>query len=169
MSDAFIALGSNIGDRQNYLKRALDLLKKSGRILSVAGIYESTPYGYQAQPPFLNSIVALETNLQPQNLLSKLKGIEAQLGRVDRGRWKAREIDLDIIFYDDLRMATSDLIIPHPDFQNRRFVLEPLADVAPDFISPIHQKTVTELLADCQDETEIKFFSTDWCKDEFKV
>ncbi len=169
MSEALIAIGSNVGDRCSYLKQAVDNIQSLGDVKQVAPLYETSAYGLTDQPDFLNSVILLRTSVKPKTLLHKLKSIEVTVGRKERIRWGPREIDLDIIFYDDKILRTVDLSIPHPDFQNRRFVLEPLADIAPEWKSPIDGKTVLELLNNCADKTIIELVEKDWYPDGVKV
>jgi len=169
MADAFIALGSNLGNRLHHLIASVDLLRSTEKIISIAPLYESSAYGYTEQPMFLNSAIMLQTTAEPLVLLERLKEIEKQVGRKQRIRWGPREIDLDIVFYDQLIMRNDRLTIPHPDFQNRRFVLQPLTDMAPGFISPLHQKTLLQLLNVCTDTTKLILTSTEWYPHGLKI
>jgi len=162
MAEVYLALGSNLGDRRQYLIQAVNSLQEKDKILMIAPLYRSSAYGYTNQPDFLNTALLLETTAKPFDLLKFLKSIEESVGRKQRIRWGPREIDLDIIFYDDEVLNTPDLVIPHPDFHNRRFVLQPLADIAPDFISPTHRKSVKELLNKCADKTTITLIAMEW-------
>ena len=162
MAEVYIAIGSNLGNRLEYLRNAVNSLNKVGKVLAIAKLYQSGAYGYSRQPSFYNSAVLLETKLAPVELLNALKNIEKKGGRKKRVRWGPREIDLDIIFYDQKMLQTKQLTLPHPDFHNRRFVLQPLADIAPDFVSPTHRKSVLELLNNCQDSTKNKLIETEW-------
>ncbi len=137
-------------------------MQEQNTILRIAPLYRSSAYGYTHQPDFLNTALLLETTAKPFDLLKCLKSIEESVGRKQRIRWGPREIDLDIIFYDEEVLNTPELTIPHPDFHNRRFVLQPLADIAPDFISPTHRKSVKELLNKCADKTTITLIATEW-------
>ena len=150
---SFLILGSNIGDRSSYLKRALEILSATSGVemrLS-SGIYETEAVEIKDQPDFLNSAVSISTCLTPSGLLRMIKGIEASLGRVDRGRWREREIDIDIVFFGDVVQNSGDLTIPHPKAHLRRFVLEPLNEIAATFVHPVLKKTVSELLSCCPD------------------
>ena len=162
MADVVIALGSNLGDSLNYLHRALLKIRNLGTILKIASLYKSSAYGFQEQPDFLNTVIILNTKLKPQELLKALKQIEMDLGRTRTKRWGPREIDLDIILYDQLKIISENLTVPHPDFHNRNFVLLPLSEIAPELNSPVHEKTVSALLEKCGDKTQIKLWDKSW-------
>lgn len=162
MSAAYLALGSNLEPRESYLNRAIAGLKDIGTINKVAPLYQSEPYGVTDQPQFLNSAVLLETNLQPQELLRALKKIETDLGRQNRRRWGPREIDIDIIFYGDKIIRASDLHIPHDDYKNRRFVLQPLLDLQPNLTAPDTHETLRRLFKNCPDNSKLTLFKKSW-------
>lgn len=130
MSVAYIALGSNLGDRKENLDRALDELKKAGiKVAAVSKYLESEPYGVTDQPKFINGVARVETNLPPEELLDTMLNIENKMGRVRLRHWGERNIDLDLLLYDDVKMQTEKLTLPHPDMQNRDFVMKPLSEV----------------------------------------
>lgn len=130
MSVAYIALGSNLGDRKANLDRALDELKKAGiKVAAVSKYLESEPYGVTDQPKFINGVARVETNLPPEELLDTMLNIENKMGRVRLRHWGERNIDLDLLLYDDVKMQTEKLTLPHPDMQNRDFVMKPLSEV----------------------------------------
>lgn len=133
MSKAYISLGSNQGDRMELLRKAVAMLnaKEATRVLCASSVYETAPVGYVDQPPFLNAVVAIETELSPHELLAACQAIEAALGRVRTVRWGPRTIDLDIILIDDLQIDDERLTVPHPRMAERAFVLVPLAEIAP--------------------------------------
>lgn len=146
MPQAIIAFGSNIGNRRENIKNALDKMKNNGlNILKVSTTIETAPYGYKEQDSFLNGACIVETDLSPKELLYKLLSIEQEMGRKRKIHWGPRNIDLDIIFYDDQIINEEDLIIPHPDAHNRSFVMGPVSEIAPFFIHPVYKKTVNEI------------------------
>jgi 2-amino-4-hydroxy-6-hydroxymethyldihydropteridine diphosphokinase len=142
----YLALGANIGERLKNLKRALQELRTIMSIQTVSSIYETEPVGYLEQPRFLNMVCMGETELAPQDLLHSVKRIEVILGRQPGIPNGPRPIDIDILFYDRLQIDEGTLIIPHPRLKERTFVLAPLAEIAPDFVSPDTGETVAELL-----------------------
>lgn len=146
---AYIALGSNMGDKQAYLDGAVDFLRsqKTVRVKRVSGYLTTKPYGVLDQDDFLNGCMEIETLLEPKELLALLHQAEQQADRRRLRHWGPRTLDLDILFYDDLVLWEPDLVIPHPEIPKRTFVLEPLAEIAPYFVHPLTRQTVTELLA----------------------
>lgn len=147
MRKVFVAVGSNLGEREKNIQTAIKKLAEHPEIIvqKKSLLLETKPYGNTKQPDFLNGVVEITTTLSPKNLLAYLMQIEKSLGRERKEHWGARTIDLDIIFYDDLVIQVDDLAIPHIDMQNRLFVLGPLLEIAPDFMHPILQKTVLDL------------------------
>ena len=143
----YLGLGSNLGDRQANLARALKLLGERLHIELVSSLYETEPVDYTEQPLFLNAICRAQTELGPMQLLSLVKGIEASLGRVPSFPNAPRPIDIDIIFYGDRVMETPDLTIPHPRLEERAFVLIPLLEVAPDLRHPVSDTHIRDLAA----------------------
>lgn len=142
----YLALGSNLGDRLSNLEAALAALPPAVRLMVASSVYETPPWGYLDQPAFLNQVVKVKTDLPPGELLTCLKALEVELGRVDSVRYGPRVIDLDILFYDDLVLEIPGLTIPHPRLHERAFVLLPLADMAPELRHPVEGATVVELL-----------------------
>ena len=144
----YIALGTNLGDRLANLCAAIESMPPDVCVLAESYIYETPPWGYEDQPAFLNMVIKAETGLEPESLLTYLKQLEVQLGREQNFRWGPRLIDLDILFYDDLVIASPPLVIPHPRLHERGFVLVPMADVAAELVHPLLEKSIWELLQD---------------------
>jgi len=128
---AYVALGSNIGDREAYLLQAIDALRRQAgiEVTALSAMYETEPVGYVDQAAFLNMVIELSTTLPPKQLLLAMQDIEGSLGRTRDVHWGPRTVDLDLLLYDDIQLTAPDLIIPHPRMQERAFVLIPLADV----------------------------------------
>lgn len=158
MSIVYIALGTNLGDRLTNLRSAIESLPSDLRVIRESTIYETPPWGFTEQPAFLNMVIEAETSLEPRALLSYLKKQENELGRIESFRFGPRQIDLDILFYDDLVVEEESLQIPHPRLHERAFVLVPLVDITPEHEHPLLKKTVNELLQDV-DTSEITPFS----------
>lgn len=147
MNIAYIAFGTNVGNREENINVALKMMEDRGlKIIKTSKIYVTEPYGYKDQPEFLNGAVEVETSLSCRELLNVLLNIEKDMGRVRHFKWGPRNIDLDIIFYNDEVIDEPDLKVPHPDMQNRDFVLKPLCDLNPNFVHPVFKKTVKTLL-----------------------
>lgn len=144
----YIALGSNLGDRWAYLRAALDRLRATVQVTAISPVYETAPVGYEQQGSFLNAVIGGTTTSTPQGLLRSLQAIERALGRARPFPNAPRTIDLDLLCYDALVLATPDLTVPHPRLHERAFVLAPLADIAPDLVLPDTGETVAALLAD---------------------
>lgn len=143
---AYLSLGSNIGDREAHLREAILRLESAGKLRSVSSIYETEPVEFTDQPQFLNCAVALETSSTPEQLMLQLLTIEKAMGRQRIRKKGPRTIDLDILLFEEEAVRTPQLTIPHPAMQYRRFVLEPLAEIAPAAVHPVLKKTVKELL-----------------------
>ncbi|MFT3828444.1 MAG: 2-amino-4-hydroxy-6-hydroxymethyldihydropteridine diphosphokinase [Opitutaceae bacterium] len=150
MTTAYIGLGSNLGERAAHLRGALAALQRDGavRVLAQSAVYETAPVGGPAQPDYLNMVVAVETELGAEALLERCLAVEAERGRVRRERWGPRTLDLDLLSYGDVALATERLTLPHPRMAERAFVLVPLAEVASEL--KIGDGTVGELAARCE-------------------
>lgn len=136
-----------MGDSQAILARATELLGAKIQHVERAPLYRSKAFGYTDQPDFINTVVRGETSLDVHKLLSFVKQIEQELGRVERFRWGPREIDIDIIFYGHEQIESADITVPHPGLRERSFVLQPLCDLAPEWVDPASGQTVEQLLA----------------------
>jgi 2-amino-4-hydroxy-6-hydroxymethyldihydropteridine diphosphokinase len=154
---AFLAFGSNMGNRLANLKAAIYNLTPQMAVKNRSSVYETPPWGFTEQAPFLNQVVMVNTYLAPEALLGHLKRLEMALGRTPNFQNGPRVIDIDILFYDDLILDTPQFAIPHPRLHERAFVLVPLAEIAPDFVHPILGKPIHELL-DNVDRSDIKLF-----------
>jgi 2-amino-4-hydroxy-6-hydroxymethyldihydropteridine diphosphokinase len=158
MQVAYISAGSNLGDRIANLSFALESLKRAGSVMRVSSVFETEPVGFSDQPWFLNLAIELQTALQPRQLLHVCQEIEAARERVRTFANAPRTLDLDILFWGDAVMCEADLIIPHPRLSERRFVLAPLAQIAPDVLHPTLKKSIRSLLEDCTDTAEVRVF-----------
>lgn len=144
----FLGLGSNMGDRKAYLDGAIQGLKEADQVslIQVSSYIETPPYGLVDQDPFLNAVVEIETTLAPYPLLDLCQSLEQTAGRVRKVHWGPRTLDVDILFYDREILGLDRLAVPHPDLVNRAFVLEPMAELAPNFIHPVNKLTMAKCL-----------------------
>lgn len=157
MSTAYLLLGTNLGNKEDNLKKAIKLIKKLGKIKKHSAIYETEPWGFTEERNFFNMAVCLETFLSPFELLNEILRIEISIGRKRQEKqWIAREIDIDIVFYDDRIIHDECLTVPHPQLQKRKFVLVPLNEIAPRFIHPSIGKNISTLLKECIDDCEVE-------------
>lgn len=162
MARIFLLTGSNLGDRIAYLKFAqTELKKRVGNQVKASSIYQTAAWGKTDQADFLNQVLELETELAPLEILKINQEIEKEAGRNRKEKWGARELDIDILFYDDQILETPELTIPHPHLHNRRFTLMPLAEIAPNLEHPVFKKTVADLLKNCPDTLEAEVYSED--------
>lgn len=152
MKKVFVALGSNLGNRLQFLQEAIScLIPLTNEKIELSGVYETSPVGGPSgQLNYLNQVVAFYTNMTPMNLLLELKKIEKKLGRKSRKRWDSREIDLDILFFGDMVVNTDRLQIPHPRIAERLFVLEPLCEISKDKLDPISGMSMQKMLNNCR-------------------
>lgn len=153
---AFVAIGSNLGDRGEYINNGIEAVRQLEDCVveQVSNIITTKPYGVTDQPDFLNGMMAVRTLLSPQELLTQLQRIEQEAKRERILRWGPRTLDLDIIFYDDRVIDSENLQIPHPDMQNRDFVLKPLAELAPYLRHPLLHKTVGQMLEELEKSSD---------------
>ncbi|MFZ5927123.1 MAG: 2-amino-4-hydroxy-6-hydroxymethyldihydropteridine diphosphokinase [Acidobacteriota bacterium] len=166
MVEACIALGSNLGARRAFLRGALEEMRALGRLRAVSPLYETEPVGLRRQPPFLNAVALMDTALEARGLLRRLLEIEARHGRVRREKDGPRTLDLDLLFYGGEVIREPGLEVPHPRLHERRFVLAPLAAVAPRWCHPLVGKTVTEMLGELEDAAGVlEVESAAWAED----
>jgi 2-amino-4-hydroxy-6-hydroxymethyldihydropteridine diphosphokinase len=157
MNKAFLLLGGNIGDREKNFETAKDLLgKNGGSITRQSSLYETEAWGKNDQPAFLNQAVEIETELDAKELMEQIFKIEKSMGRERKEKYGPRLIDIDILLFNQEQRDDVFLTIPHPQMQNRRFVLVPLVEIAPRLLHPILKKTIGQLLKDCPDNLEVK-------------
>jgi 2-amino-4-hydroxy-6-hydroxymethyldihydropteridine diphosphokinase len=147
MSEVWIGLGSNLGDKRANIERALDFLAQSCLVADVSSLYKTEPVGFQDQDWFLNCAAKIETDLEPRPLLDLLKSLEQRLGRTQRIQNGPRTIDLDILIYGGRVVQEPGLAIPHPRMHERLFVLAPLREISPSLVHPVLGKTIAELAA----------------------
>ncbi|MGH9793813.1 MAG: 2-amino-4-hydroxy-6-hydroxymethyldihydropteridine diphosphokinase [Candidatus Acidiferrales bacterium] len=153
---AYLSLGSNVGERAEQIARAIAALGEAGvRVVRQSSLYRTEPVDFEVQSWFLNCVVEAETGLMPRQLLRAVRQVEQQLGRRKLVRRGPRAIDVDILLYGASRITAPDLEIPHPRMAERRFVLAPLAEIAPSLRHPALKKTVAELLAECPDRAAV--------------
>ena len=156
----FLLLGSNLGDRSETLLAAREFIAaKVGTVVSQSSIYETEPWGLTDQPAFLNQVIEIDSDQEPEEILRNILDIEHQLGRERYERWGARVIDIDLLYFKDMVLDSARLTLPHPRIQDRRFTLIPLTEIAADFVHPIFRKSNTELLEVCPDHSEVVKFS----------
>ncbi|MBN1397622.1 MAG: 2-amino-4-hydroxy-6-hydroxymethyldihydropteridine diphosphokinase [Bacteroidetes bacterium] len=158
MARVFIGLGSNVGNRAEYLQKALIEIANSEKISlnKYSSVYETEPVGKKEQPQFFNMTAELESKLSSRDLLNKLKEIESSIGRTKRERWGPREIDIDILYYGDEILNEKNLQLPHPEIARRRFVLVPMNEIDAEFIDPMRCESIKDLLKRCSDTSAVR-------------
>ena len=157
MKKVFLGIGTNLGDREACLKSAIECIRESiGSVVCTSSVYETEPWGFSSDDQFLNMTVEVETALKPSGLLGRMLMIEARMGRLRSGKgYSSRLIDLDILLYSNKILNTKSLIIPHPRLHERKFVLVPLCEIAPDFVHPVLKNDIKTLLRDCKDKSKV--------------
>lgn len=154
--EAYLGLGSNLGDKKLNLEKACDLISTEiGQIIGFSSFYQTEPWGVTGQDEYLNRVVRIFTDLEPSYLLAQLHKVEDLLGRVRDEKWGPRIIDIDLLYYGKYVIDRDDLIIPHPELTERNFVLAPLAEIAPEYIHPVFKLTNKELLDFCTDTCKV--------------
>jgi len=164
MNRVFLGLGSNVGDRLSFIEEAIDMLRALSdfTVIETSSIYETEPVGYKKQNYYLNMAIHAAYSSPSLTLLNAVKSIERAMGRsIAAARWGPRVIDIDILFFGPEIVTTQELHIPHREVRNRRFVLEPLTEIAPDFRCPVSGYTISELNALCPDTGEVFLFKTE--------
>jgi len=158
MPDVYLILGSNLGDRIKNLQKATDHVSRDiGEINDRSSIYETEPWGFNHESNFINQILRINTSLKPEEVLGVIVRIEKLCGRrIKNKKYAAREIDIDILFYNNIVYKSDKLLIPHPDIQERMFVLVPMAELQPDFIHPVLQKPISYLKKICNDRRWVR-------------
>lgn len=158
--EILLSLGSNLGDRKGFIDNAYELINQTGLInnCQLSSFYESEPVGFRGQPYFINACLRGTTKLSPYLLMYFAKSLEYLCGRVVRQRWHERELDIDIIMYGDSVLNLRHLILPHPRFHERKFVLLPSNEIAGDMINPVNGKSISLMLKECKDNSIIRLF-----------
>lgn len=156
---AYILLGSNLGNRLNYIQQAINAIQQAcGNIILSSSVYETEAWGVAANPPYLNQVIAIRTFFEPETLMQTLLNIEEKLGRIRTQRYADRTIDIDILLIDNLVLTTPVLTVPHPAMAERKFVLVPLQEIAPQLTHPVTQTTISQMLQQCTDKLQVEKF-----------
>jgi 2-amino-4-hydroxy-6-hydroxymethyldihydropteridine diphosphokinase len=159
VNNAYLHLGSNEGNRIEMLEKAIVLIeKKIGKVKMKSSLYETEAWGLKDQPDFINQAIQISTPESAHATLNFCKEIETQLGGVKKEKWGPRSIDIDLLFFNDEVIDKEHIKIPHPQIENRNFVLIPLMEIAGDFVHPILKKSIEEIFDECEDECEVVMF-----------
>ena len=163
MNTVYLIIGGNLGDRIKNLHEAILRIETVvGKISQTSAVFETSAWGFTEQPAFLNQVIEVPTPLSAPEVLQAVLGIELEMGRIRITKLGPRNIDIDLLFYNDEVISSPNLQIPHPDLHNRRFVLVPLAELAPQLIHPVLNKTIIELLHECPDLLEVRKYEADF-------
>ena len=161
MNEVYLQLGSNIGERLDNLNQSIKIItERIGNVLEKSNVYESTPWGVENQRNFLNQVIFVKSNFDPYTILDLVLQIEKDMGRIRIEKWGERIIDIDILFIDDLIIESENLCIPHEFIAKRKFVLQPMCEIAPAFIHPKLNKTISQLLQECIDDEKVNVYAT---------
>jgi 2-amino-4-hydroxy-6-hydroxymethyldihydropteridine diphosphokinase len=156
LNKAYLLIGGNVGNRSGYLQQAVNILNATcGKVINKSALYETAAWGNTDQASFLNQALALETGLSAESLMTEILAIEEQIGRKRSERYGPRTIDIDILLFNEEIHNSANLTVPHPELQNRRFALKPLADIGAHLQHPLLKKTVSALLDECQDKLPV--------------
>lgn len=159
MHKVFLGIGGNVGNKQKNFNEALILIEKHlGKVLKISSIYETPPWGFKAEENFWNEVIMIETDRSAHNLISEIHIVEQHFGRQREAdsRYSSREMDIDILYFDEEHIENAQLTVPHPRIAQRKFVLVPLVEIAPDFVHPLLHQSNFQLLEHCKDESMIK-------------
>ena len=156
MEEAYLLLGSNIGESKKYISDAIDFIKKNiGSVTAQSSLYQTASWGKTDQPDFINQVVRVETILDPQKLLENILVIEKKLGRERTEKWGSRTIDIDLLFFGDQIVKEDNLVVPHPYLHERRFTLMPLIEIDPELLHPVFKETITQLYSKLNDNLSV--------------
>lgn len=159
MNSAYLLTGGNVGDRlQNLTTAAKNIADHCGPVIHASSIYETEPWGNSLQPAFLNQVLMVDTSLSARALLNQILRIEETMGRKRKEKYGPRIIDIDLLFYNSDIIRLPHLHVPHPEMLNRRFVMQPLEEIAPEFVHPVFQLPLKKLLLQCEDKLDVKKF-----------
>ena len=161
MNEVYLQLGSNIENRLDNLDQSIKIItERIGNVLEKSSVYESTPWGVENQRNFLNQVIFVKSNFDPYTILDLVLQIEKDMGRIRIEKWGERIIDIDILFIDDLIIESENLCIPHEFIAKRKFVLQPMCEIASAFIHPKLNKTISQLLEECIDDEKVNVYAT---------